>query len=75
MVEGKTVRLFPGPQSDDDEKSPFAYVVVDNSMVNAKLLETGWAQTPDKPSPHPYGAAFASLMNHAAQLKRGLWAP
>ncbi|MDD5557730.1 MAG: thermonuclease family protein [bacterium] len=73
LVAGRTARLYPGPQgaaAGDAE----AYVVVDNALVNARLLEHGRARVDEEAPDHPYREAFLSLEKFARTLGRGVWA-
>jgi endonuclease YncB( thermonuclease family) len=72
-VAGKTVRLFPGPQSSGSRKIAEAYVVMDNDLLNAELIENGWSCASSSPKKHPYKEAFISLEKYAKNLDRGMW--
>lgn len=74
LVEGKMARLYPGPQSHlAADNIADAYVVVDNSLVNAGMIEHGWAAVAPQPAAHPYREAFLSLQKLAKSLRRGMW--
>jgi endonuclease YncB( thermonuclease family) len=72
-VKGKPTLLFPGPQSSAAGEIPESYVVVDKSLVNAGMLENGWATAAASPHEHPYREAFLSLQKYAITLQRGIW--
>lgn len=73
-VKGKTVLLYPGPQSGENAMRTDAYVVVDNRLLNAELLQNGWARVESRGTRHPYQEAFRSLQRFAQNLKLGMWA-
>jgi micrococcal nuclease len=74
LVEGKTVRLEYDVQTHDRYGRLLAYVYVDGEMVNAKLLEEGYAQLLTIPPNVKYTARFQRLAEEARQQRRGLWA-
>ncbi|MEJ2746179.1 MAG: hypothetical protein P8123_10925, partial [bacterium] len=61
-VEGKTARLFQGPQSPNSHKIAEAYVVIDNKLLNAEMIENGWSCAGPLPEKHPSKEAFVSLV-------------
>jgi len=74
LVKGKNALLFPGPQSTAEQSHAEAYVVVDNDLINAEMIQNGWARAAAHGVPHPYLEAFASLQKFAKNLARGMWA-
>ena len=72
-VKGRVISLFPGPQGSEDRGTPQAYVVLDGALLNAEMIERGWARASETPAPHPYREAFESLERFARNLQRGLW--
>lgn len=75
LVEGKTVRLEYDVQTHDDYGRLLAYVYVDGEMVNARLLEDGYAQPLTIPPNVKYAEQFRRLARDAREARRGLWAP
>jgi len=73
-VKGKSALLFPGPQGPGSRAIAEAYVVVDNRLLNAEMLENGWSCAASLPPKHPYREAFVSLEKYAKNLGRGMWA-
>jgi len=74
FVNGKTVRLEYDVQTHDRYGRLLAYVYVNGQMVNAKLLEEGYAQLFTIPPNVKYAKLFRRLAQEARQHKRGLWA-
>ena len=73
-VAGKTARLFPGPQGSGTSEIAEAYVVIDNKLLNAEMIEDGWLRTTPLHDEHPYKEVFTSLEKYARNLGRGMWA-
>ena len=74
LVEGKTVRLEYDVQPRDRYGRLLAYVYVDERMVNAELLETGYAHLLTIPPDVRYAEEFRRLAAGARREHRGLWA-
>jgi endonuclease YncB( thermonuclease family) len=72
-VAGKSARLFPGPQRSDSNGIAEAYVVIDHKLLNAEMIQNGWACAGSHPENHPYKQGFASLEKFAKNLGRGIW--
>ena len=74
LVGGKTVRLEYDVEIADRHGRLLAYVYVDGTMVNAKLLEEGYAHLLTIPPDVKYAARFRQVAQDARTHKRGLWA-
>ena len=74
LVEGKTVRLEYDVQTHDRYGRLLAYVYHEGQMVNAALLEEGYAHLLTIPPNVKYAEQFRALAQHARQAQRGLWA-
>ncbi len=73
LVEGRRVRLEYDVQSHDRYGRLLAYVFVGDVMVNAKLLEEGYAQLLTIPPNVKYVEDFRRLAAEARAQRRGLW--
>ena len=73
LVEGKTVRLEYDVQTRDRYGRLLAYVYADGQMVNATLLEAGYARLLTIPPDVRYAERFQRLAEEARRLHRGLW--
>jgi len=74
LVEGKSIGLEYDVQTHDRFGRLLAYVYVDGQMVNAKLLEGGFAQPLTIPPNVRYADLFRRLAAEARQQQQGLWA-
>jgi micrococcal nuclease len=74
LVEGKILQLEYDVQTHDRYGRLLAYVYADGQMVNAKLLEDGYAQLLTIPPNVKYAELFQRLAATARRNKRGLWA-
>lgn len=74
-VEGKSVRLEYDVQTHDRYGRLLAYVFVGGQMVNAALLEEGYAQLLTIPPDVKYAEQFRRLVQEARTARRGLWGP
>lgn len=74
LVEGRTVRLEYDVETHDEYGRLLAYVYVNGQMINAKLLEDGYAQLLTIPPNVKYAGLFRRLAEEARQHNRGLWA-
>jgi len=76
LVENKKVRLEFDVEKYDRYGRLLAYVFLkeDNTFVNAKILEEGYAQVMTVAPNVKYADYFLSLFRKARELKKGLWA-
>lgn len=74
LVEGKQVRLEYDVQTHDRYGRLLAYVYVSDRMVNATLLEEGYARLLTIPPDVRYVEQFRHLADEARRQQRGLWA-
>ncbi|MBI3323170.1 MAG: thermonuclease family protein [Candidatus Omnitrophica bacterium] len=72
-VEGRSVRLEYDVQTHDRYGRLLAYVFVDGRMVNAALLEEGYAQLLTIPPNVKYAEPFRRFVQEARAAHRGLW--
>jgi len=72
-VDGKRVRLEYDVQRHDRYGRVLAYVYVEGEMINAKLLEEGFAQLLTIPPNVKYVERFQALARQARREGRGLW--
>lgn len=73
IVEGKTVGLEKDVSETDDFDRLLRYVWVKDQMVNAALVEGGYALASTYPPDVRYAELFASLQAQARENERGLW--
>ena len=73
LVEGKRVRLEYDVQTHDRYGRLLAYVYVGDRMINAALLEEGYATTLTIPPDVRYAERFRALAEDARRARRGLW--
>lgn len=76
LVEGKTVWLEKDVSETDDFGRLLRYVWLDpfgERMVNALLVEEGYAQASTYPPDVKYAELFVSLQTEAREAGRGLW--
>lgn len=73
LVEGQHVRLEEDVESHDRYGRLLAYVYVGEVMVNAKLVEDGYAQPMTIPPNVKYAERFKQLAAEARRQHRGLW--
>ena len=78
LVEGKTVRLEYDVQTHDRFGRLLAYVYVSarggsEVMVNAELINAGFAQLLTIPPDVRYAERFRALVEEARREHRGLW--
>jgi endonuclease YncB( thermonuclease family) len=75
LVEGQTVRLEYDAQTRDPGGRVWAYVyLLDGRMVNAQLVERGYAQADPDQSNVRYAPLFQRLEAGARAAGRGFWA-
>jgi micrococcal nuclease len=74
LVEGLRVRLEYDVELHDRYGRLLAYVYVGERMVNAALVEAGYAQAMTIPPNVKYAARFRELAAQARRAGRGLWA-
>lgn len=73
LVEGKAVGLEKDVSEFDRFGRLLRYVWADGEMVNAKLVEEGYATASTFPPDVKYADLFASLQGQAREAGRGLW--
>ena len=73
LVEGKHVRLEYDVQTQDRFGRLLAYVYVGDVMVNAELVQAGFAQLLTIPPDVKYADRFRALAEEARRNNRGLW--
>jgi micrococcal nuclease len=73
LVEGKVVGLEKDVSETDDFDRLLRYVWVEDTMVNAALVEEGYAFATTYPPDVRYADLFASLQAQARESGRGLW--
>ncbi len=73
LVEGKTVELEKDVSETDDFGRLLRYVWVDGEMVNARLVQEGYAAAATYPPDVKYQELFLSLQREAMAAGRGLW--
>ncbi len=75
LVAGKRVGLERDVSETDDFDRLLRYVWVDGRMVNARLVEEGYATAATFPPDVRYAETFVALESHARNEGRGLWGP
>lgn len=73
LVEGKTVRLEKDVSNTDKYNRLLRYVWVDGKMINAVLVEEGFARAASYPPDVKHQDLFQRLERQAREAKRGLW--
>jgi micrococcal nuclease len=73
LVEGKTVLLEKDVSETDRYGRLLRYVWVDGKMVNAVLVEEGYARAYTVPPDVKYADLFRQLERRAREEGRGLW--
>jgi len=73
LVEGKTVGLEKDVSETDRYGRLLRYVWLEGRMVNARLVEEGYATASTFPPDVRYSDLFASLQAQARDRGRGLW--
>lgn len=74
LVEGRDVRLEKDVSERDKYGRLLRYVYVGETLVNAKLVEEGYASADAFPPDVRYRDLFRALEREARDGKRGLWA-
>lgn len=75
LVEGKKVRLEYDVDRKDRYGRTLAYVYLeDNTFVNARIVEEGYAQVMTYPPNVKYADLFVDLQRKARESGKGLWA-
>jgi|YelNatPaOPRAMG01_1025707.scaffolds.fasta_scaffold05302_6 micrococcal nuclease len=76
ILENKRIRLEFDVERYDRYNRLLAYVFLkeDNTFVNAKMIEEGYAQPLTVPPNVKYADYFLTLFRKARQEKKGLWA-
>jgi micrococcal nuclease len=75
LVQGATVGLEKDVSETDAFGRLLRYVWLDGEMVNALLVEEGYAEAATYPPDVKYSEMFASLQAEARAAGRGLWGP
>lgn len=73
LVEGKTVGLEKDVSETDSFDRLLRYVWIEDRMVNATLVEEGYALASTYPPDVRYSGRFAALQREAGEATRGLW--
>ncbi len=73
LVEGKTVGLEKDVSETDRYGRLLRYIWLDGRMVNARLVEEGYATASTFPPDVRHAELFATLQAQARDQKRGLW--
>ena len=73
LVKGKTVYLEKDVSETDRYGRLLRYVYVDDVMVNAALVEEGYAQVSTYPPDVKHVDLFLKLQREAREGSRGLW--
>jgi micrococcal nuclease len=73
LVEGQTVGLEKDVSETDSFDRLLRYVWVEDRMVNATLVEEGYALASTYPPDVRYSVRFAALQSEAREAARGLW--
>jgi micrococcal nuclease len=73
LVLGQTVGLEKDVSETDQFGRLLRYVWLGNEMVNAKLVEDGYAQAATYPPDVRYAGIFSALQEGARGGGRGLW--
>ncbi len=72
--EGDQIALVFDKRQRDEEKSLLVYVYLpDGGMLNARIVETGYAVPASPPPNTRYKKLFEQLHRRARQVGRGLW--
>lgn len=75
LVKGKNIALqFERGVIRDEEGFLWAYVYADGEMVNAKMIEEGYARVMKKPRPRRHDVLFLQLQDNALHKGAGIWA-
>lgn len=74
LVEGHTVRLEYDVEPHDRYGRLLAYVYVDGRLINAQLVEEGYAHLLTIPPNVKHAEEFRELAKQARAERRGLWA-
>jgi micrococcal nuclease len=75
FVEGRMVGLEKDVSETDSFGRLLRYVWVEDRMINAALVEEGYALASTYPPDIRYSGLFASLQVQAREGQRGLWGP
>jgi micrococcal nuclease len=73
LVEGQTVGLERDVSDKDDFGRLLRYVWIGSRMVNAALVEDGYALASTYPPDVKHANLFAALQSQAREAARGLW--
>jgi len=75
LVEGQTVGLEKDVSETDSFDRLLRYVWIEDRMVNATLVEEGYALASTYPPDVRYSDQFAALQAQAREASRALWGP
>lgn len=75
LVEGQVVGLEKDVSETDSFDRLLRYVWAGDTMVNAALVEGGYALASTYPPDVRYAEQFAALQAQAREARRGLWGP
>jgi micrococcal nuclease len=73
LVEGRTVRLVLDVQLRDRDSRLLAYVYVDGQLVNAELVQRGYAEAVTYPPNVNHHTELVELQRRAKQARAGFW--
>jgi len=73
MLEGEKITLEYDVERRDDWGRILAYVWVGNILINAELIEKGWALAYTHPPNLKYRNTFCSLQTQARKARVGIW--
>jgi micrococcal nuclease len=73
LVEGKYIRVEFDVERRDDYGRLLGYVFLDDTFVNAKLLEEGYAVLYTYPPNVKYVDLFVRLQEQARKKRKGMW--
>jgi micrococcal nuclease len=73
MVEGKKVKLIADREDKDKYGRLLRYVYVDETFVNATLLQEGFAKTLSIQPNTTHKKEFAQFQVKAKEEERGMW--
>ncbi|MGH2905466.1 MAG: thermonuclease family protein [Solirubrobacterales bacterium] len=73
LVQGRTVKLIPDREATDKYGRSLAFVYVGDTLVQAQLLENGYARTLEIEPNTSKAEYFAKLERVAISTNKGLW--
>ncbi|MEA2102916.1 MAG: thermonuclease family protein [Thermodesulfobacteriota bacterium] len=72
MIGGEKVRLVSGPQARDKYGRRLCYVYLDDTLVNGRIIQDGWARAYTRFS-FRYRELFVSYEKKARAQGKGMW--